>query len=118
RRLLQVLSNLVANAVKFTPRTGTVTISADSREAHVEFAVRNTGIGIPADQLANIFDRFWQAPESRRSGAGLGLAIVKGLVEAHGGRVLVESEPGRGSVFRFAVSAVSESTPAAHRKSN
>src|SRR5690606_22648298 len=95
-----------------------VTISANSKDADVEFAVRDTGIGIPADQPPTIFDRFWQAPESRGSGAGLGLAIVKGLVEAHGASVGVESEPGRGSVFRFVVSSVSESPPADRRKSN
>jgi signal transduction histidine kinase len=100
-RLEQALGNLLGNALKFTPRGGTVTVSAATEGERVRFAVADTGRGIPADELPFVFDRFWQARTKRRGGAGLGLAIVKGIVEAHGGTVRVESTPDAGSRFSF-----------------
>ncbi len=100
-RIQQVLSNLVGNAVKFTPRQGRITVSADRLEAEVRFAVIDTGPGIPPEQVPHIFGRFWQAKSSDRRGIGLGLAIAKGIVEAHRGRIWVESQVGLGSTFYF-----------------
>jgi PAS domain S-box-containing protein len=100
-RINQVLSNLVGNAVKFTPRNGLITISAERVDGEIRFAVIDTGPGIPAEQLPHIFGRFWQARASDRRGIGLGLAIAKGIVEAHKGRIWVESSVGLGSTFYF-----------------
>jgi signal transduction histidine kinase len=100
-RVQQVLSNLVGNAVKFTPRNGRITVCAEGIDGEVRFAVIDTGSGIPAEQLPHIFGRFWQAKTSDRRGIGLGLAIAKGIVEAHSGRIWVESHVGLGSTFYF-----------------
>ncbi len=100
-RLMQVLSNLIGNAVKFTPAGGQVTIGAQTKSNAVVFWVTDSGPGIPEEHLPHVFDRFWQARRTGRHGIGLGLAIVKGIVEAHGGTVWVESEIGQGSTFRF-----------------
>jgi signal transduction histidine kinase len=100
-RVQQVLSNLVGNAVKFTPRAGRITVCAEQIENEVRFAVIDTGPGIPAEHLPHIFGRFWQARSSDRRGIGLGLAIAKGIVEAHNGRIWVESHVGLGSTFYF-----------------
>jgi len=100
-RVLQVLSNLVGNAVKFTPEHGSVTIGADAIEQAVRFSVADQGPGIPAEHLDRIFDRFWQADRKAGEGAGLGLAIAKGIIEAHGGRIWAESGPGPGATFFF-----------------
>jgi PAS domain S-box-containing protein len=100
-RIQQVLSNLVGNAVKFTPRQGQITVSADLLDTEVRFAVIDTGPGIPPEQVPHIFGRFWQARSSDRRGIGLGLAIAKGIVEAHRGRIWVESQVGLGSTFYF-----------------
>jgi signal transduction histidine kinase len=97
-RLLQVLVNLVGNAVKFTPAGGSVTLALEDRGEEIEVTVADTGVGIPAEALPLIFDRYQQAHRDR-GGSGLGLAIVKALVESHGGRVRAESEEGRGSRF-------------------
>lgn len=102
-RLLQVFENLVGNAVKFTAPGGQVGVGAQPRSGEVLFWVRDTGSGIPAEQLPHVFDRFWQPRRADRQGAGLGLAIAKGVVEAHGGRIWVESTPGQGSRFCFTV---------------
>ena len=105
-RLLQVLRNLVANAVTHTPDGGTVTLAAREEDDAVRFDVRDTGEGIPAEHLPHVFDRFYRADASRAratGGAGLGLAIVKHLVEAHGGTVAAASEPGRGTVISFTI---------------
>jgi PAS domain S-box-containing protein len=102
-RLLQVFSNLVGNALKFTPAGGEVVVSAQEEGESVRFSVRDTGPGIPPESLTHLFDRFWQAQQGDRRGAGLGLSIAKGLVEAHGGQLRVESEVGRGSTFSFTV---------------
>jgi signal transduction histidine kinase len=100
-RLHQVLSNLVGNAVKFTPARGRIRVSAERDGDDVRVAVEDTGPGIPAEHLENVFDRFWQARSTRRAGAGLGLAIARGVVEAHGGRIEARSEVGRGTTFEF-----------------
>lgn len=100
-RVLQVFSNLLGNAIKFTPPAGTITVQASALPGEVSFAVRDTGPGIQPMQLSHIFDRFWQARAAARAGAGLGLAIAKGIVEAHGGRIWVESKPGSGATFHF-----------------
>lgn len=111
-RILQVLSNVVGNAVKHTPQGGRVTIRAEPRPDEVLVSVADTGPGIPPDQLPFIFDRFWRAENSERRGIGLGLSIAKGIVEAHGGRIWVESRPGEGSVFYFTL-PVAETRPGA-----
>lgn len=105
-RLLQVLDNLVENALKFTRRGGEVVIGGAAKAGDLLFWVSDTGAGIPREHLAHIFDRFWRA-DGERGGAGLGLPIVKGIVEAHGGRVWVESELGRGTTFYFTVPGAS-----------
>ena len=102
-RLLQVLENLIGNALKFTGPGGRVTVGAVSREGEVMFSVGDTGAGISAEDAPHIFDRFWQVRKDERRSAGLGLAIVKGLVEAHAGRVWVVSTPGYGATFFFTI---------------
>lgn len=103
-RLGQVAVNLLHNAIKFTPQGGEVVIGAQSQGAMVHFFVQDTGIGISADDLPRIFERFYKADRSRsNSGTGLGLAIARHLVEAHGGKIWVESEPGKGSTFYFSI---------------
>ena len=97
-RLMQVLVNLVANAIRFTPAGGTVTVRLADAGSDVKIDVQDTGIGIPAAAVPLIFDAYQQAHRNR-GGTGLGLAIVRGMVEAHGGRVDVESEEGKGSRF-------------------
>ncbi len=98
-RVVQVLSNLVGNAVKFTPPGGTVTISAHREPDTVRFTVADTGPGIGAEDLPRVFDRFWK--RERAGGTGLGLFIAKGIVEAHAGRIWAESERGQGARFHF-----------------
>ena len=102
-RLLQIFENLIGNAIKFTPPGGRITVSAAARGNEVLFCVKDTGHGIPAEDLPHVFDRFWQGRRQKRAGAGLGLLIVKALVEAHGGRVRVHSAPGHGSTFFFTI---------------
>lgn len=102
-RIQQVLSNLVGNAIKFTPRGGRITVSARAESAEVRVSVIDTGAGIPADQLPHIFGRFWQSRRADDRGIGLGLAIARGIVEAHQGRIWVESRLGEGSAFYFTV---------------
>ena len=100
-RILQVISNLVGNAVKFTPLQGRVCIRCERAGGEVRFGITDTGPGIPSDQLPHIFRRFWQANSKDKRGIGLGLSIAEGIVEAHGGRIWVESEQGVGSTFYF-----------------
>jgi len=104
-RILQVLSNLVSNAIKFTPQGGLVEICAEATARERRFVVKDCGPGIPPENLPFVFDRFWQARQSQRSGTGLGLTIAKGIVEAHGGRIWAESQVGRGSTFIFVLPA-------------
>lgn len=100
-RILQVLSNLTGNAIKFTPAGGRIVLRAEPELRGVRFSIRDTGPGIPPDQLAQIFGRFWQANPADRRGIGLGLTIAKGIVEAHGGRIWCESRVGEGTTFHF-----------------
>jgi signal transduction histidine kinase len=103
-RLLQVFSNLLGNAVKFTPKGGKITIRATREGSTCRFTVADSGSGIPADQLPHVFDRFWRGrQQASTAGAGLGLAIAKGIVEAHAGTLSVTSEAGRGTAFTFAI---------------
>jgi two-component system phosphate regulon sensor histidine kinase PhoR len=103
-RLEQVLVNLVHNAVKFTRPGGEVSLEVESADSGIRFAVRDTGVGIPAESLSRIFERFYRVDKSRTgSGTGLGLSISKHIVEAHGGRIWAESEEGHGSVFYFVI---------------
>ena len=104
-RILQAFSNLVGNAVKFTPAGGEVLIEAEARGDEVVLSVMDNGPGISQADIPHVFDRYWQAKARRRGrqGIGLGLVIVKGIVEAHGGKVWVESELGVGSRFSFSL---------------
>lgn len=106
-RLVQVLSNLIANALRFTERGGRVTVRANVAGSEVVVAVQDTGSGIPASNLPLIFERYWTVRgNAPKGGTGLGLAIARSIVEAHGGRIWAESEVGRGSTFRFTVPIV------------
>jgi PAS domain S-box-containing protein len=103
-RFKEILYNLLSNAVKFTPEGGRIRVDAIARDSLAEVSVSDTGIGISTEEQAAVFDKFYQVgPTTRgvREGTGLGLAITKQLVEAHGGRIWLESEPGRGSHFHF-----------------
>jgi signal transduction histidine kinase len=100
-RMFQVFSNIVGNAIKFTPENGHITLSAVSQGNTVEFAIRDNGPGIPVENLSHIFDRFWQARNTARLGTGLGLSIAKGIITAHGGNIWAESEMGAGATFFF-----------------
>jgi PAS domain S-box-containing protein len=102
-RLLQVFENLIGNAIKFTKAGGCITVGATSRDHDVIFRVADTGSGIAPENVPRVFDRFWQATTANRQGAGLGLPITKGIVEAHGGRIWVESTPSRGTTFSFTI---------------
>ena len=98
-RLIQAFSNLIGNAVKFTPPDGRIDMIGAVVNGMVEYRIRDTGAGISADHLPHLFDRFWQAKRTGRAGAGLGLFITHGIVEAHGGTLTVESTEGQGSTF-------------------
>jgi signal transduction histidine kinase len=100
-RALQVLSNLIGNAIKFTPQGGTITVGAEASGPVVRWWVTDSGPGIAPEHLSHIFSRFWRLNRADRRGSGLGLAIAKSLVEAHGGRIWVESRVERGSSFYF-----------------
>ena len=100
-RVLQVLSNLIANSLKFTPPGGTVIVRAEPAGSELRLSVLDTGIGIARADLEYVFDRFWQVRRAERASAGLGLAIAKSVVEAHGGRIWVESTEGHGTLFCF-----------------
>ncbi len=106
QKVYLVLANLLSNAVKFTAAGGRVQIVVEAHDTEVRLSVRDTGIGIPADKLDKIFDRFYQVESSlsrHYEGMGLGLSIAKGMVELHGGRIWVQSVEGRGSAFTFAL---------------
>ena len=102
-RVLQLIDNLVGNALKFTPSGGRVSIGGYVDDGELRVAVADTGPGIPEEQRSRLFDRFWQARGTDRRGLGLGLAIAKGIAEAHGGRLWVDSTVGEGSTFQFAI---------------
>ena len=107
-RIGQIFSNLVGNAIKFTPAGGTVRLEGRRRENMAEFEVIDTGAGIAPEHVPHLFDRFWQASQTSRTGAGLGLFIVQGVVTAHGGTLAVESTVGEGTRFRFSVPSAVE----------
>lgn len=103
-RILQVLANLVGNAIKFTPKGGSIELRLEPVEEGLRFAVADTGIGLEAEKLEQVFERFWQR-EKRQAGVGLGLYISRCIVEAHGGRIWVDSRRGEGSTFHFTLPA-------------
>ncbi len=105
-RFVQALSNLVGNAIKFTPEGGAITVGAEWRAADVRVSVADTGPGIAPGRLPHVFERPWQAKETAAKVTGLGLFLCKGIVEAHGGAMGVESEVGRGSTFFFTLPLV------------
>jgi PAS domain S-box-containing protein len=112
-RILQVLGNLVGNAIKFSAPGTEVVLRCRLAEGEVHFAVEDRGEGIAADEIPHLFSAFWQADRGDQRGVGLGLSIAKGIVDAHGGRIWVESEVGVGSTFHFALPAAPpELTPA------
>jgi signal transduction histidine kinase len=98
---MQVLSNLLRNAVQYTERGGTITISVGPHEGGGQISVSDTGKGIPPTELERIFNRFHRTADGDRRGLGLGLYISKAIVDAHGGYIWASSEPGRGSTFSF-----------------
>jgi signal transduction histidine kinase len=103
-RVYQVLFNLLDNAVRFTPSGGRVTLTASSRNGAIDVVVADTGPGIPPEHLPRLFERFYRVDRARsrgEGGTGIGLAIARSVVEAHGGRIWAESEPGKGSTFTF-----------------
>jgi signal transduction histidine kinase len=100
-RMLQVLANLIANAIKFTPCGGKISVRVEAGRGTLRFCASDTGVGIPAPMLAAIFERFWQVGENDRRGQGLGLYISKCIVEAHRGRIWAESKAGKGSQLYF-----------------
>jgi signal transduction histidine kinase len=102
-RFVQILSNLISNAIKFTAPGGHVLVTATRLKNVAKISVTDSGMGVSAEELPHVFERFWQADHHHRAGAGLGLAIVKGLVEAHGGTVGVVSTKDVGSTFYFTI---------------
>jgi signal transduction histidine kinase len=102
-RVLQVLGNLLTNAIRHTPRGGRVTLRVQRDPAGICFTVEDTGAGIDANDLPHVFDRFWPAHRAPQRGGGLGLPIVRGIVEAHGGSVDVTSTTGKGTRFGFII---------------
>jgi len=94
-----VLSNLIANALQNTPAGGAITLNAERSPGGICLKVTDNGRGIPAEDLPNIFDRFWRGDERRQAGSGLGLAIARQLVQAHGGSISVESQLNQGTTF-------------------
>jgi signal transduction histidine kinase/FixJ family two-component response regulator len=104
-RLLEVLENLIGNAIKFTSPGGTISVGACAENEQIKLWVADNGSGIPEQQLPHIFDRFWQAKRGDRRGTGLGLTICKGIVEAHEGQIWAESTPGKGTTLFFTLPA-------------
>jgi PAS domain S-box-containing protein len=102
-RIQQTLSNLVGNAIKFSPAGSKIAVIARRDDEGVIISVLDNGKGIAAEQLPRVFDRYWQSSRTDRQGAGLGLAIAKGIVEAHGGRIWIESTPGEGTTASFSL---------------
>ena len=104
--MAEILTNLLSNAFKFTPENGTITIAAKNTGSSLEIRVKDTGIGIPKEYLNRVFNKFEQVKQTKGlvkkyAGTGLGLTITKGMVEAHGGKIWVESEVGKGTSFIF-----------------
>lgn len=107
-RILQVLTNLVGNSLKFTPRGGQITVRLARRDDELGVSVADTGCGISADLLDKVFERYFQSRTDRR-GLGLGLFISKSIIEGHGGKIWAESTPGRGTTFHFTVPCANSS---------
>lgn len=107
QKMSQVLSNLVGNAIKFSPAGATVSVWAEDGEGGMRFAVRDRGVGIPADALPHLFERYWQSPGHSLPGVGLGLYIAKGIVDAHGGAISVDASEGKGSTFFVSIPTAS-----------
>jgi two-component system phosphate regulon sensor histidine kinase PhoR len=107
-RLHDIFINLLSNAFKFTPDGGKVLIIASQKGDDIFHEIRDTGIGIPEDKLQKIFEEFYQVESNKHGGTGLGLSIAKRVIEEHGGRIWVESQPGKGSVFYFTLPAFKE----------
>ena len=112
-RVSQIVGNLIGNAIKFTPAKGTIKLRATPGDKQVVFQVVDDGPGIAPDNISHLFDNFWQARKDDRRGVGLGLAIVKELVEAHGGKIWVESEVDHGSTFSFSLPTAARPADAA-----
>jgi signal transduction histidine kinase len=109
RKVKQIVLNLLTNAVKFTPEGGAVTLDATRVDGKYEISVRDTGIGIAAEDLDKIFEEFRQVgadTDRKAEGTGLGLALTRRLIELHGGRIRVASEPGQGTTFTFTLPKV------------
>jgi signal transduction histidine kinase len=104
-RVQQVLANLIGNAIKFTQRNGTIRVRASRADAEVVVSVSDTGVGIRDEHLAHIFEPYWKADAAQKSSTGLGLFIARAIVEAHGGRIWVDTVPGTGSTFSFSLPA-------------
>ncbi|HBE79535.1 MAG TPA: hypothetical protein DDW65_17420, partial [Firmicutes bacterium] len=104
-RIAWVFSNIVSNAIRYTPEGGCIVIDADVKDAWILVSVKDTGIGIPKEYQTKIFDKFVQIKNNDQytSGAGLGLAIVRDIIKAHGGKIWVESQLGEGSTFWFTI---------------
>jgi signal transduction histidine kinase len=103
--VLQVLSNLVGNAIKLAPEGSAITIETRASDGGVCLSVSDSGPGIAEDVLPHLFDRYWKVKPGDSGGSGLGLYIAKGIVEAHGGRIWADTKPGAGSTFRFTLPA-------------
>jgi two-component system phosphate regulon sensor histidine kinase PhoR len=110
-RVQQVVTNLVHNAIKFTSAGGRITVSAQPVGGEIVISVHDSGIGVAADDLPRIFERFYKADRARSGGGtGLGLAIARHVVQAHGGRIWAESLEGKGSTFSFTLRSANEPT--------
>jgi signal transduction histidine kinase len=116
-RLLQVLTNLVSNAYKYTPDGGTITLSAEEEDTRIRFTVRDTGIGLSREAVGRLGTKFWRADDEftrSQPGTGLGFAITRSLVEQMGSRIRIESQPGKGSSFSFSVAIAQPERETAH----
>jgi signal transduction histidine kinase len=111
-RILQVLSNLLGNAVKFTPPEGAIKMEVVTDGAQATFSVSDTGVGIPPDHLPHLFERYWRANRVDNKGVGLGLYIAKAIIAAHGGDIVVESDVGAGTMVRFSIPRQQPAVPA------
>lgn len=106
-RIRQVLSNLIGNALKFTPAAGNIEVSVQRNDGEVIFCVSDSGRGISNDNLEKVFEKFWQSSNAKKMGSGLGLSICKAIVEAHGGKIWATSELNKGSRFYFSLTTQS-----------
>jgi signal transduction histidine kinase len=107
RKITQVISNILGNAIKFTPEGGRILIETAREDDQIRVSISDTGRGIPPHLANQVFERFWQVSETSKQGTGLGLAIAKAVIDAHHGKIWVESEPGRGATFSFTLPILS-----------